>query len=222
MSSTDVGGAFGEPRPPETSGSSPKEMAEDAAQAVKQEAASFAEGAREKAVEKIEQQTEAAGRTLGDFANAVRRAGDELARSDQSMATQLVRQAADGLEGFARSLTDKRPEEMLQAVREFGRRNPTAFIAGSVLAGVAIGRFLRSSSPSSQAAADVSRSAVAFAGPQVHEDFIVSTETAGGSATGVEEPVTPEPAGTDPRFGAPGGGPPQPDEGPGGRFGPGS
>ena len=221
MTGTDVGGAFGEPRPPETSGNSPKQMAEDAAQVVKREAASFAEGAREKAVENIDQQTEAAGRTLGDFANAVRRAGDELARSDQSMAIHLVRQAADGLEGFARSLTDKRPEEMLQAVREFGRRNPTAFIAGSVLAGVAIGRFLRSSSPSSQAA-DVSGSAVAFAGPQVHEDFIVRTETAGGSATGVEEPVTPEPAGTDLRFGAPGGGPPQPDEGPGGRFGPGS
>jgi hypothetical protein len=33
-------------------------------------------------------------------------------------------------------------------VRDFGRRNPTAFIAGSVLVGVALGRFLKSSSES--------------------------------------------------------------------------
>ena len=163
MSSTDVGGAFGEPGPPGTSGRSPKEMAQDAAQTVKQEAASFAEGAREKAVDAIDRRKETASRTLGDFANAIRRAGDELDQSDQSMATRMVRQAADGLEGFARSVADKRPEEMLEAVREFGRRNPTAFIAGSVLAGIAIGRFFRSSS--SHAAKSGPAESAAFAIP---------------------------------------------------------
>jgi hypothetical protein len=129
-------------------GESPKEMAASAAQTVKQEAASFVADARDKAVEKVEQQKETASQTLGDFANAIRRAGDELAQSDQSMATRLVRQAADGLEGLARSVSDKRPEDLLEAARDFGRRNPTAFIAGSVLAGIAIGRFLKSSSTS--------------------------------------------------------------------------
>jgi hypothetical protein len=151
MSSTDIGGDFGEARPAGgASGSPAKDMAQDAAHAVKQEAASFAADAKEKAAETIDQKKETASRTLGDFANAVRKAGDELARSDQSMATQFVRQAADGLEGFARTISDKRPEEMLEAVREFGRRNPTVFVAGCVLAGVAIGRLLRSSASHSE------------------------------------------------------------------------
>jgi hypothetical protein len=42
-------------------------------------------------------------------------------------------------------VSDKRPEELLNAVRDFGRRNPTAFIAGTVLLGLAIGRMVKSS-----------------------------------------------------------------------------
>jgi len=144
MSSTDIGDV----NEPETSGAasaSPKELASDAVHAVKQEAANFASDAKEKASQTLDDKKEAASHTLGDFANAVRKAGDDLAQSDQSMASQFVRQTADGLESFARAISDKRPEELLDSVREFGRRNPTAFIAGSVLAGFALGRLLRSS-----------------------------------------------------------------------------
>lgn len=153
MSSTDIGGS-GETGP-SAGGGSPKEMAHSAAQTVKQEAASFAEDARHKAVDKVEEHKQTASRTLGDFAGAVRRAGQELEQSDQSMGARLVRQAADGLEGFARSVADKRPEELIDAVRDFGRRNPTAFIAGSVLAGVALGRFFRSSKTTHEAHDDL-------------------------------------------------------------------
>ena len=68
-----------------------------------------------------------------DEQHAIRRAGDELAASDQSPASRLVRQAADGLENFSRSLSDKQPEDLLNSVRDFGRRNPMAFIGGAVL-----------------------------------------------------------------------------------------
>jgi hypothetical protein len=148
MSNTDAGGERSGAQAPAgaDAGRSPKEMASNAAQTVKQEAASFAADAKDKAIERVEQRKEMATQTLGEFANAIRKAGDELAEGDQSMAGRVVRQAADGLEGLARSMSDKRPEEMLDAVRDFGRRNPTAFIAGSVLAGLAIGRFLKSSS----------------------------------------------------------------------------
>jgi hypothetical protein len=56
-----------------------------------------------------------------------------------------VGQAADGLERLSLSLADKRPEELLDGVRDFGRKHPLAFIAGGVLVGVALGRFVRSS-----------------------------------------------------------------------------
>jgi len=146
MSNTDVGGNVGRHGSDADGGGSPKETVAGAMQTVKQEAASFASEARDRAADKIEEQKQTASQTLGDFANAIRKAGDELADSDQSMATRVVRQAAEGLEGLARSVSDKRPEELLDAMRDFGQRNPTALIAGSVLAGIALGRFFKSSS----------------------------------------------------------------------------
>jgi hypothetical protein len=126
-------------------GASPKDLAKGAIQGVKEEAATFAETAKEKAIEQVDHGKETATKTMGDFANAIRKAGDELAQHDQTMAGQMVKKAADGLESLSRSVSDKRPEEMLDAVRDFARENPAAFIAGSVLVGLAIGRFARSS-----------------------------------------------------------------------------
>ena len=143
MSNTDFG-ADGGP-PPMTGDPSPKELLGAAAGAVKQEVATFASSVQDKAIDKIADRKEGATETLGAFANAIRHAGDELARQDQSVAGRVVKQAADGLEQLSRTVSEKRPEELLDAVREFGRRNPTAFIAGSVLVGVALGRFARSS-----------------------------------------------------------------------------
>lgn len=117
----------------------------DAAQSARREAASFAEAAKDKASEKVEAKTGEAGEALSDVAQAIRRAGDELSRNDRSTASQMMTQAADGLEGLARALSQKKPEELLGTVRDYGRDNPTALFAGSVLAGLALGRFLRAS-----------------------------------------------------------------------------
>jgi hypothetical protein len=145
MTNTDAGGSWNEPRAGGGETGSPKEMAQAAVQTVKQEAQSFAANAQEKAFEQVEQHKQTATQTMGAFATAIRKAGDELAQSDQSLAGKLVKQAADGLEGLSRSVSDKRPEELLDAVRDFGRRNPAAFIAGTVLLGLAIGRMVKSS-----------------------------------------------------------------------------
>jgi len=145
MTNTDATGDWNSTGATNGAEASPKTLAKKTAQTVKQEAQTFAADARQKAVEQAEQHKQTATRTLGDFADAIRRAGDELSQKDQSMASRLVQQAADGLENLSRSVSDKRPEELLDAVRDFGRRNPTAFVAGSVLVGLAIGRFLSSS-----------------------------------------------------------------------------
>lgn len=125
---------------------SAKQMIGEAGQTVKTEAANFASQAQEKVAGQIQQRAEAGAETLGQFAQAIRKAGDELAQNDQSMVSRFVVQAADGLENFSHTLANKRPEELLDSVRELGRRNPTAFIAGAVIAGLAIGRFMRASS----------------------------------------------------------------------------
>ena len=125
---------------------SAKDMATAASRAAKEDLTTVADFAGKKTREQIEHQKQAAVETLGEFANAIRHAGDELAQHDRTLAGRLVKQTADGLEQFSRSVADKRPEELLDVVRDFGRRNPMVFVAGSVLAGLALARFLRSSS----------------------------------------------------------------------------
>ncbi|HEX6859814.1 MAG TPA: hypothetical protein VF138_06410 [Caulobacteraceae bacterium] len=124
-----------------------KEQVGQAADRVRGEAASFADTARQRAYGAVEQRQQQATTTMREFADAVRSAGDQLRSRDQTMAAQLVQRAAEGLEGVTRSVEGKSPQEMLHAFRDFGRRNPAAFIGGSVLLGIAIGRFIRSSRP---------------------------------------------------------------------------
>ncbi len=120
-----------------------KELVGQAGHVLKAEAQSFASVAQDRVRAETMKGAQVGARTLGDFANAVRRAGDELADADQSPASRLVRQAADGLESLSRNLADKEPGDILNSVRDFGRRNPAAFIGGAVLVGLALGRFAR-------------------------------------------------------------------------------
>jgi len=152
MSMTDMSG--GSRDTGRNDSASPKDLAASAIGAVKEEAASFAESAKGKVAEKVGEKTEAARQTLGDFASAIRKAGDDLAQNDQSLAGKVVKQAADGLESFSRSISDKRPEDLLNAVRDFGRNNPAAFIAGTVLLGIALGRLVKSTEPPADASAE--------------------------------------------------------------------
>lgn len=136
---------------PETDTTTPspsfKEQVGQARERVKGEAATFAQGARERAVGALEERQHKVTGAMGDFANAIRRAGDELSQSNQGMAAQLLSRGADSIEGLTRTLDGKTPGEMLDAVRDFGRRHPLAFIGGAALIGLAVGRFVRSSMP---------------------------------------------------------------------------
>ncbi len=87
----------------------------------------------------------AAASHLRTFADAVRSAGDELADKEPGPVSDLVRQAAEGLERFSGALENKSSSDMIGGVREFGRQNPVGFLAGSMLAGFALARFASSS-----------------------------------------------------------------------------
>jgi hypothetical protein len=86
--------------------------------------------------------------SLAEFGDALRAAGDHLAGSDQRAASQFMMQAANGIERFAGSLKNKPFADVIDdEVRTFGRENSGALIAGSLLAGLALGRFVKSSMP---------------------------------------------------------------------------
>jgi len=60
-----------------------------------------------------------------------------------SLAGQLVRQGADRADGVTSSLDGREPADLVDEVRAFARRRPGAFLAGALLAGLAVGRFAR-------------------------------------------------------------------------------
>lgn len=113
----------------------------DDAQAAATEAGSQA---RKLASEKADELQGAAASHLKSFADAVRTAGDELADKEPGPVSDLVRQAAEGLERFSGALGRKSSSEMIDSVRDFGRQNPVGFLAGSMLAGFALARFANS------------------------------------------------------------------------------
>jgi F0F1-type ATP synthase membrane subunit b/b' len=107
---------------------------------------------------------------LKAFGGALRAASEHLANSDQRTASKFAVDAAGGLERLSSSLKDKPFEEVLGEIQLFGRENSGALIAGSVLAGLALGRFIKSSAPT---------------GPT---DTRAGSQTRGGSATSPDEP----------------------------------
>lgn len=121
-----------------------KNVLHDATDAAKQKVSALGSGAKDGALREAEGVKQEASAGLHAFAEAVRSAGDKLADSDQGIAGRMVREAASGLERLSSSLGKKQLEDIIDDVRDFGRKNPTAFIAGSVLAGLALGRFVRS------------------------------------------------------------------------------
>lgn len=86
-----------------------------------------------------------AGR-LRDLSHALGRAADDLGH--ESPSGSMIREAADGLDEVARSIERRSVGEIVDTVADFGRRNPTVFLGGAMLAGFALSRFATASNPS--------------------------------------------------------------------------
>lgn len=117
----------------------------DVRDAVSEKVSEFAAEGRATALRQGETAKNSAADGLKTVANAIRGAGDDLDGGNQSAPGQMLNQAASSLEDFSSALANRSVGELIDDVRSFGRSNPTAFVLGSVLAGVAIGRFARSS-----------------------------------------------------------------------------
>jgi hypothetical protein len=128
---------------------SAKEALDDARDEITRKAGEYTSEAKAAAMEQAEVAQKDVSASLAALGGALRAAGDHLSGNDQRAASQFVTQAADGLERFANSLKNKPFADVLDDVRSFGRENSGALIAGSLLAGLALGRFVKSSMPAS-------------------------------------------------------------------------
>lgn len=115
-----------------------KTTAREAAGHVMEEARDFAEAQRAAGADNVAR--------LG---RAVHGAAEQLGK-DLPQAAGFIHSAADTLQSASSTLRERSIEEMVAGFSSFARRQPAAAFAGSVLAGFALARFLKSSNPRQQ------------------------------------------------------------------------
>ena len=91
-----------------------------------------------------EERKSAAADNVGRLSHAVHGAADQLGE-ELPQAAGYIHSAADRLHTAAKNLRDRSVEDMAGDFANFARRQPVAALAGAVLAGFALARFLKSS-----------------------------------------------------------------------------
>jgi hypothetical protein len=119
-------------------------MADDVTSAAREAAAHVVDETRDFA----EEQKQAGADNMARLGQAVHGAADQLGK-EMPQAAGFIHSAADRLQSAASSLRERPIEDLVAGFRDFARRQPAAALAGSVLAGFALARFLKSSSPRS-------------------------------------------------------------------------
>jgi len=116
-----------------------KEQVSDVAESAK----GLASEAGEKLKSAAEGQKNAGADFVSGFAGAVRRAAGEF---DEHIpqAGQYIRRAADQIDSASDALRRRDLRELVGGIQDFARRQPTAFLGASALAGFALVRFFKS------------------------------------------------------------------------------
>lgn len=204
-------------------GTSVKDRATEASQAARHASSDVAQTAADKAKDVAQETTKQARDLLGEARGQVKQqAGDQhralvdnlraLADELSSMtnaneqggvATELVGQVGQRVQGAANWLDGREPGELLDEVRSFARRRPGTFLLGAAVAGVVAGRLTRgvaaTRSEDSGPAPQPSASAPAEAAPgsstppttEFATDANLETEVIGYSTPPADTPASP-------------------------------
>ncbi|RAZ87853.1 hypothetical protein [Cereibacter johrii] len=85
--------------------------------------------------------------SIHGIAQSMRKGAEEAEKRDDAPAPpQMIHRAIHTLDDMADRMRHRSAEEMTRSVARFGRENPALFVGGALFAGLAIGRFLVSSS----------------------------------------------------------------------------
>jgi hypothetical protein len=118
-------------------------LANDARQGTTQ----VAERAKEQVASTATESKEEAAQRLGNLASAFRDAGQQLDTGDAAFFGRYAGVAADELEKLSAWLRNRDMRDLVRDTETFARRHPDLFIGGAFVAGMAISRFLKSSTP---------------------------------------------------------------------------
>ena len=87
---------------------------------------------------------------LGSLVRAMHAAGNEVNVDSPGLA-RSIDEAASHVEAFAETIRGRSLSELASSAAELAKRNPTVFLAGAIVAGFAVSRFVRSSAPADAA-----------------------------------------------------------------------
>jgi hypothetical protein len=104
------------------------------------------------ATEKSTEMKDAAAGEIARTAKGLEAAAAEL--EGAPLQQDLLQEAADGLKQISQAIEGKSIGALAGELSDFGRRNPLAYLGGAALAGFALARFARASSPDGSTAAD--------------------------------------------------------------------
>lgn len=114
---------------------------------LEEKAKSKAHEVRDEAERQAERWTSMMGRRAESLSRALRAARDSLRNEGEERMAMVADQAADQLDRMSGYLEDENPTGMVEDFEDFGRRNPGAFLGTAFTVGLAAGRFLRASDP---------------------------------------------------------------------------
>jgi ElaB/YqjD/DUF883 family membrane-anchored ribosome-binding protein len=126
------------------------DLAGASAETIKSQASEFADAAKDvasqtgnKVKQAVDDQRGAGAEYVGNLAGALRRAAHEF-EADLPIAATYIRKAASQVESVSDTVRNGNFKDLVRGAQSFARRQPTAFLGLSVLAGFGVIRFLKS------------------------------------------------------------------------------
>jgi hypothetical protein len=124
------------------------EMLKDKGEKLAEEAQHFAEDVRDRVQDRIDAEQDAGADYALRVAAAMRRAAHEF-EHDVPIAAHYIGLAASTVDDYAERFRDGDLHDLIEGTKDFAKRQPTAFLGLTFLAGFGLVRFLRSSAADS-------------------------------------------------------------------------
>ncbi|HEV2294353.1 MAG TPA: hypothetical protein VGR35_10885 [Tepidisphaeraceae bacterium] len=128
-----------------------KDAAGQVVEQAKGQAKQLTQQATEQGTAMLNDQKSRAADSLGGIGSALRRAAQTLHEEQDEQLAQYTDSLADGVESSARYLRERDCRDLLSDAGDLARRRPELVLGGAFVAGLALMRFLKASSPSSGA-----------------------------------------------------------------------
>ena len=122
------------------------EKVHDAAAVAQEKASELTETGRSRLSEELDSRTSEFGSQTRLVAGALRRGNVQLEADGEDSAASVVVRAADGLDRIGSYLQQQSGDELLRDAEWFARRRPWLTAGVAMVAGVALSRFVKSSS----------------------------------------------------------------------------